>query len=74
MGRGSSRPEKVRQVDKKGNVVVRGLAEGQGINCLIDTGSHVTLINSSLLRHLNTDNISTNRHVLTSFTNNKIET
>ena len=64
-------------MDSKGhslNVVVRGFAEGQGVNCLIDTGSHVTLVNSILVKHLNVQDISANKHVLTSFTDNRINT
>ena len=57
------------------DVVVRGLAECREVNCpLVDTGSHVTLVNASLLRQLGIREVEHTKYVLSSFTENRIET
>ena len=56
------------------DVVVRGLAEGREVNCLVDTGSHVTLVNASLLGQIGIYEVVRTKYVLSSFTENKIDT
>ena len=56
------------------DVVVRGLAEGREVNCLVDTGSHVTLVNASLLGQIGISEVERTKYVLSSFTENKIDT
>ena len=56
------------------DVVVRGRAEGCEVNCLVDTGSHVTLVNASLLRQLGISEVERTKFVLSSFTEDKIDT
>ena len=71
-GRTDYRPGTVRGIGS--DVVVRGHAEGNEVNCLVDTGSHVTLVNASLLRQLGIDKVDRTKYVLSSFAENKIDT
>ena len=55
-------------------VMVRGMASKIEVNCLVDTGSEVTLITHDLVRDMGITHLSGTKYVLSSFTQNKIKT
>ena len=55
-------------------VMVRGMASKIEVNCLVDTGSEVTLITHDLVRDMGITHLSCTKYVLSSFTQNKIKT
>ena len=55
-------------------VIIRGMAGNRNVNCLVDTGSEVTLVSHALVRDLGISRIGGTKYVLSSFTQDKIDT
>ena len=69
------RPVNVRIVGEASHtVIIRGMAGNRDVNCLVDTGSEVTLISQGLVRDLGITQIGGTKYVLSSFTQDQIKT
>ena len=69
------RPVTVRKMGSGSHtVIIRGMASSFEVNCLVDTGSEVTLITNDLVRDLGITQIQGTKYVLSSFTQNRITT
>ena len=69
------RPVTVRKMGSGSHtVMIRGMASSIEVNCLVDTGSEVTLITNDLVRDLGITQIQGTKYVLSYFTQNRITT